>query len=90
MREKIDLRDLLGGDFEKFHPQERLKGFRHAKSYTEQSDLEKGYSNEVVIFEREDGKFFKCRYQSWTTTSDEIDPIMEEVFPRDITTTVYE
>jgi hypothetical protein len=91
MREKIDLRDLLGDNFEYYSIWEAPEGFKRITETIVSTDSEKGSSDRIIILQRiEDKKFFKLEVTTWMTSSHEINPILKEVFPRDIVTTVYE
>ena len=54
-------------------------------------DSEKGYTgNEIVIQRKSDGKYFKGEYGDWGHGIYEYYNDWKEVFPKQITTTIYE
>lgn len=87
-KEKLDL--VLN---DKYPPEDQLSelGFDLVQSTQGYFDSEKGYTIEEIIIQRKnDGRYFRGEYENWGRGVYEYYNHWEEVFARQITTTVYE
>lgn len=75
----------------KYFPYENIEGFKFIQEESTYFDGEKGYTNYDVIMQRKsDSKFFKGSYEDWGAGDKEVELKWEEVFPKQVTITVYE
>lgn len=69
-------------------------GYEHAQDIITSSDPEDGGADHILIIKRlSDGKYFRKYYSDWDIDYNydrDWDGCFEEVFPRQITTTIFE
>lgn len=86
-REKVDIKEILvhNDPLDELH-----QGWIYINKFDVYFDTEKGYTDSEIIIQRlEDSKYFKILY-SCSSNWDELAPYAGEVFPKEITTTIYE
>jgi hypothetical protein len=71
---------------------EEIEGFEYIEVTQTYYDSEKHYVDKEIILKRvSDGKFFKGEFSDWGSGGKEwFDYTFKEVFPKQVTTTVYE
>lgn len=94
-REQIELREIIkhhGDITEDWCEEVDDLPFEYIQEEQVCFDTEKGYINLELIFKRKsDDKYFKVKYSNWGQgETDMFEKIAKEIFPKQITTTIYE
>jgi len=94
-REKIELdKDVARELTSKWRSKNAIHEYEHVQNIITSSDPEDGGADHILIIKRlSDGKYFRKYYTDWDIDYNydrDWDGCFEEVFPRQITTTVFE
>ena len=93
-RETFLIKDLiqkLDLDEDDIYTISDIPGYTKVSSEITDTDLEKGYQDLRVIFRRDiDNKFFEINYLDSYDSSEFLESEATEVFPKQVTTTIYE
>ena len=88
-REIVDISNLQ--DYMMIAYGENLEGFKRIETKQIYFDSEKSFADFEIIFQRKsDDKFFKGKYSRWSSDGNDVVITLTEVFPKQITTTIYE
>lgn len=74
-----------------YFPESLPEKFKIVEEEQTEFDAEKGFcSYEVIIEDVETNKFYRGKYTVLGHNGTEVEPEFEEVFPKTVTTTIYE
>ena len=88
-RETINISDLPY--WQMIATEDSIEGFEYIQEEQTDFDTEKAFATfEIIVRRLSDGKYFKVDHSRWGAGGRQTNPIITEVFPKQITTTIYE